>query len=386
MDAATLADIRFREGIDLIAITGGPCGGKDTLMAKARQRLEGYGLHVRVIREIATDLIRGGFDPDPARWPEDPMAFQRHVLLDQLDAEMRFIQMVKDQRLSGRVVILANRGAIDGFGYASDAEYRGMLAAMGLSRNDLLLRYKGAVHMVTAADGAEESYTTANNEARRETPQEARERDQRTQRAWWGHPHLHVIDNHAPGGFDGKCRRALVAIARMLNMPEPLEKEHWFVLRAFKRNQIPREAVQTAILQTYLFDRAGVIRRIRKSTHEGVDSYFYTEKEETGNVGERIEREREITRGEYERLQRERNPALRVISKIRHSFTSGNRHFELDEFLEPVRGFYKLEIEVSDLKEPVDVPISWNAKRVTGDTRYSNYSIAAGLLPAHEHA
>lgn len=384
---ADLNAIRYRHDVDLIAITGGPCGGKDTVMARARQRLERYGLQVRVLPEVATELIAGGFDPTGKMWPNgDPLMFQRHVLRYQLEREQRAIAMVVDQRLNGRTVILANRGAIDCRAYVPQEAFDAMVAREGLLLRDLFLRYRGAVHMVTAADGAEAFYTTANNAARRETPEEARARDQLTQRAWLGHPHFHIIDNHASGGFEAKCRRALIAIARMLNMEEPLEKEHWFVLRHFKRGMIPRAAVQTRIVQDYLFSRDGVGRRVRKTTHGSVDAYFYTEKKDTEVEGERIEREREILPNEYETLLRERDPSLRRIVKIRHSFPYRNRHFELDEFIEPACSFFKLEIEVSDLSEPIDLPMAWNALRVTGDKRYSNYAIAAGLLPKHEYA
>jgi CYTH domain-containing protein len=77
---------------------------------------------------------------------------------------------------------------------------------------------------------------------------------------------------------------------------------------------------------------------------------------------------------------------LRDVVKIRHSFTYANRHLELDEFLAPVKGFFKLEIEVSDLSESVELPPGWEATNVTADNRYSNYSIAAGLLPAEAYA
>ena len=47
--------------------------------------------------------------------------------------------------------------------------------------------------MVTAADGAEKFYSSASNEARYETLQEARELDKRLINAWVGHPHFHII-------------------------------------------------------------------------------------------------------------------------------------------------------------------------------------------------
>jgi hypothetical protein len=49
--------------------------------------------------------------------------------------------------------------------------------------------------MVTSADGAQEFYTTANNEARYESTKDAIELDKKLINAWVGHPHFSIIDN-----------------------------------------------------------------------------------------------------------------------------------------------------------------------------------------------
>ena len=48
---------------------------------------------------------------------------------------------------------------------------------------------------MTAADGAEDCYTTENNAVRTETIEEAREVDMRLRAAWEGHPRRYVIPN-----------------------------------------------------------------------------------------------------------------------------------------------------------------------------------------------
>lgn len=62
---------------------------------------------------------------------------------------------------------------------------------------------------MTAAVGAEAFYSLANNAARTEGFDMARELDQRCQTAWCGHPALDVIDNAS--GFDEKMLR-LIAV------------------------------------------------------------------------------------------------------------------------------------------------------------------------------
>ena len=55
--------------------------------------------------------------------------------------------------------------------------------------------------MVTAANGAAEFYTDANNEARYETAEMAVISDKKLINAWVGHPNFSIIDNQASGGF-----------------------------------------------------------------------------------------------------------------------------------------------------------------------------------------
>ena len=50
-------------------------------------------------------------------------------------------------------------------------------------------RYNAVLHLVTAADGAEEFYSKANNAARFENAEQARQRDRRLQKAYQGMGH-----------------------------------------------------------------------------------------------------------------------------------------------------------------------------------------------------
>ena len=69
-------------------------------------------------------------------------------------------------------------------------------------------RYDAVFHLVTAAKGAEEAYTFANNAARYENVEQAAALDDRIIAAWTGHPHLRVIDNTTD--FEEKLIRRVV--------------------------------------------------------------------------------------------------------------------------------------------------------------------------------
>ncbi len=85
---------------------------------------------------------------------------------------------------------------MDGSAYTDDNVWQALLDETGWSTVQLRdRRYEAVIHMVTAADGAQEFYTSTNNEARYENFEEAKELDKKLINAWVGHPHFSIIDN-----------------------------------------------------------------------------------------------------------------------------------------------------------------------------------------------
>jgi len=66
-------------------------------------------------------------------------------------------------------------------------------------------RYDSVIHMVTAADGAEDFYDYG-NEARYETVEEARTRDKKLREAYLGHHRYYLVDNKHVN-FNEKIRK-----------------------------------------------------------------------------------------------------------------------------------------------------------------------------------
>jgi hypothetical protein len=73
--------------------------------------------------------------------------------------------------LDGPSVVVCDRGCMDIAAYLPEPQWKATLRAVGVCVGGLLRRYDAVVHLVTAADGAEKFYTTANNAARRESPE-----------------------------------------------------------------------------------------------------------------------------------------------------------------------------------------------------------------------
>ena len=105
-------------------------------------------------------------------------------------------------------MILIDRGLMDGSAYISSENWQALMDEMGC--NVVMLRdarYDAVIHMVTAADGAEEFYANLNNEARYESAEEAVAKDIKIREAYLGHQRWFCVDNTA-SSFDHKINIA----------------------------------------------------------------------------------------------------------------------------------------------------------------------------------
>jgi predicted ATPase len=171
--------------IKKIVLTGGPCAGKTTAISWIIDNFSKSGYKVMVVAETATELINGGAFPWEA---ENTVEFQV-ALYNMLKKKENTYEEIAKNIHSDKVLIVCDRGALDSEAYM-DAE---QIVAfhndkqVQATKTQMLDDYDAVFHLITAAKGAIEFYTTANNEARKESPEEAAELDDKTIAAWTGH-------------------------------------------------------------------------------------------------------------------------------------------------------------------------------------------------------
>lgn len=187
--------------ISKIVITGGPCAGKSTAMSWVQNAFTQRGYTVLFVPETATELITGGVAP----WTCGTNAeYQKCQLKLQIEKENIFEQAARTMAVD-KVLIVCDRGTLDNKAYMDDIEFAEVIQFIGSNEVELRDNYDAVFHLVTAAKGAEEFYTTANNSARTETVEEAAALDDKLISAWTGHPHLRVIDNTST--FEDKMKK-----------------------------------------------------------------------------------------------------------------------------------------------------------------------------------
>ena len=197
--------------IKKIVITGGPCGGKSTALAWIKNAFSKQGYTVLFASETATDLITGGVAP----WTCGTNAeYQCCQLSLQLEKERVFLRAAKSMP-KDKILIVCDRGSLDNKAYMTAEEWDSVLKEKGLTEDEMLLDYEAVFHLVTAAKGAAECYTTANNSARKETVEQAAALDDKVIAAWENHPYFRIIDNSTD--FQDKMQRLVDEIAKFLN-------------------------------------------------------------------------------------------------------------------------------------------------------------------------
>jgi len=151
-----------------------------------------------------------------------PTVVQDTVMDIQIGLEDGFERLL---RARGKpAVLLCDRGLMDGAAYMTEEEWDKLIKKRDVDSASELRegRYNAVYHMVTAAEGAEQFYTLENNQVRTETPEQARQLDHRTRKAWVGHPNLKIFDNST--SFEKKLQRVVEEMSRLVGLPHCLER------------------------------------------------------------------------------------------------------------------------------------------------------------------
>ena len=357
--------------ITKIVITGGPCAGKTTAMSWIQSNFTKLGYTVLFVPETATELITGGVAP----WTcGSNVEYQKCQMKLQLEKEKIFHQGAASMPVQ-KVLIVCDRGALDNKAYMSQVDFACVLEALDCNEVELRDNYDAVFHLVTAAKGAEQFYTTANNAARTETVEQAAALDDKLIAAWTGHPHLRIIDNATD--FEDKLKRLIAEISTFLGEPEPFEIERKFLIEypdVAELEKLPH-CQRVEIIQTYLTAPEGEESRVRQRGINGNYIYFQTTKKKVTDV-KRVEVERRLSKDEYLRLLMDAAPDCRPIRKTRYCLTFDNQYFEID-----VYPFWKdkaiMEIELSNEAAEIRFPdLIKVIREVTDDEAYKNASLA----------
>ena len=373
MNSAERSISRAAKEIKRIVLTGGPCAGKTTALVKVIEYFTNLGYKVFTIPEVPTMFTQAGMD----YLTQNHDFFyegEKATLEIQLALEDKFMRMA--ETCTEPCVIVCDRGVMDISAYMRPEMWTDITSRLGTNSEELRNRYDAVLHLVSAADGAEQFYTTSNNAQRLEQADEAglrvaRELDKKVIRAWTGHPHLRVINNNVD--FERKLNRVIKEIAKVLELPQLIETERKDIVEVI--GELP-DCTESEITQTYLVADPGCEVRIRRRSWKQSTVNIHTTRR-TLSPTEELLTERQVSNNLYESLLQQADPYRQTIHKLRKSFIWQGQFFELDTYLSPISDLMILETKGMARHEDVKFPPFLRVKEdITGNTAYYNYNLA----------
>jgi nicotinamide riboside kinase len=181
-----------------IAITGGPSGGKTTLIEALKKE---FGQKVKVVPEAASILYKGGFPR--VKSYDGYFHAQKAIYETQKELEALRVKTNPEQ------LIVCDRGSLDALAYWPDTEEH-FYKVVGSSRAIELARYQWIIHLDTAT---EPDYDTS-NPVRTEDFHEALLLNEKIKKSWEGHPQRFIIT--AENDFFSKMKKATNVIEAIL--------------------------------------------------------------------------------------------------------------------------------------------------------------------------
>ena len=179
-----------------IVLTGGPGGGKTTLINELSHEPAWAGRFASLPEAIS---LMGNTGVSPSE-----RLFQRLMVHLQMALEQGLMRALEGEKAR---LILCHRGSLDPLAYWlergwPEAEF---FEYTQTTRADHYRRYAAVIHLVTAADGAEHAYQRWPEAHRPETPQAAIRIDRLLEHAWGAHPRYLRIGN---AGLDWPAKSA----------------------------------------------------------------------------------------------------------------------------------------------------------------------------------
>lgn len=164
-----------------LAITGGPSGGKTTLIENLQRDL---GHQIAIVPEAASILYRGGFPRRKGTLRQKHV--QRAIYYTQFELEA----LVYDENADK--LIICDRGSLDSNAYWPE-DGTDFLETVKSNLKDEISRYDWVLHL----DTAPEAHYDSENPIRTETYSEAQKLNERILRAWEKHPHRWIVHNQS---------------------------------------------------------------------------------------------------------------------------------------------------------------------------------------------
>jgi hypothetical protein len=366
---AELLECLVRPAPTVIALEGGPCSGKTTLMAAVAEKSGELDFPLELVPEVATERIAGlqnkGVSITEMAENDRPayLKFEQGVI----GTVLANIERAKAIRRGTNAVILVDRADIAS--YVTEEEYRQILDDLRWEKPPLQSVVDKVVFLPSVACERPELYAklAGTNSSRLEaTAEDAAAVSAANLREVQTHPELEISWG---GDFKDKVGRLAAALLQPelegeIKQSVPAADAEEFCHAAEARGDLLNVI---SIEQSY-YQMDGREFRLRSSTcSDGARYYHFTVKSGDGVV--RGELQRSLTRQDYELLGRAGNQLGNAVSKQRHVIldepnSPGRRCLWFaDRYIEPNLDHWHFETEVDNEAEAKELDKVYAATR-----------------------
>lgn len=161
-----------------VVITGGPSGGKTTLIEALQKEM---GSVVAIVPEAASILYRGGFPRLKS------VTAQIHAQKAIYAVQKELEELARDEHPKAKLII-CDRGSLDSVAYWPKSEAH-FFKSLKTTRKKELSRYDWVIHLDTAA----RAFYDTTNPIRTESYSEAAKLNDRVRKSWHGHPRRLIV-------------------------------------------------------------------------------------------------------------------------------------------------------------------------------------------------
>lgn len=173
-----------------IVLTGGPGGGKTTILNNIKDRLQTMGYTVFVVPETARIFMDNGIKSKKDY--EYTLKFQDAILKEQSLREKITEQFAEMEKETNDVVILYDRAILDNRAYLEkQTDFNKLMQKNSLTELNTVDKYDLVLNLVSLAAVNKSAYV--NDPIRTESPAEAEIRDTKTSNAWLLHRNMKMI-------------------------------------------------------------------------------------------------------------------------------------------------------------------------------------------------
>lgn len=383
-----------------VVLTGGPCGGKTTSLARITNFFQSLGWKVYRVSEVAYTFMSGGL-VFPELNEETVYQFQKNLIFTMMVIEKTFDDLAIADT-NDRVIIVCDRGVMDSTAYMLPGQWDRARREEGWNETELRdRRYNQVIHMVSVAKGATEHYSLAGHGTRHEDVESAVKLDEQVANAWVGHPYYDVIDNSS--NFEDKLRRMLQCICDRIGIDASdrlalKAKKLKFLVSSIDWKHPCLQNIKThefAVENRFLAGSVSCSDHSRIRSRQSTDhdfTYVHTTRSRSSTPDQVCETKRQLSRQTYHLLLHSQVSRDHLaLYKSRFTLLWNDQYYQLDVFDDKrcpphARGLVLLETFSTKPPEELSFPPFLVIDReVSGEARYRLFNLATpveeGSLP-----